>query len=340
MSRYEIKPINSRAEWEEFLSKQDPQIYVQSWDYGEFNKLQGDDFLVLGAYQDNKLIGGSLFIEIHAKRGNFLYAPYCPILDYENHELLKDFFTAAKSIAKKRKVSFIRISPFIDDSPELRSRLKKLGFKKAPMHMIAERTWILPLDKEPELLMKDMKQNHRNLTRRSDREGVEIIRSTNPEDLKTVHELLEATAKRHNFVPFSLKYLEDEFNTFATHNAAQIYIAKHEDDVLAAAIVYFYGDTAVYKHGASNMLKPKVPASYGVQWAAIQDAYERGLKYYNFWGIAPEGDKKHPFYGITHFKKGFGGHDRNLLPAHDLPVNWKYIVNYVIETIRRVKRGF
>jgi lipid II:glycine glycyltransferase (peptidoglycan interpeptide bridge formation enzyme) len=64
------------------------------------------------------------------------------------------------------------------------------------------------------------------------------------------------------------------------------------------------------------------------------------MKFYNFWGIAKEGDKKHPFYGITHFKKGFGGFEKDLLPAHDLKVSFKYWIDYVIETLRRIKRGF
>jgi len=334
------KIVTNKQEWEAFLKTQDPAIYVQSWNYGEFNKLEGDDFFVLGLYRGEKLIGGSLLIHIHAKRGDFLYAPYGPLLKYKFADQVEIFTQAVKAEAEKRKVAFVRISPFQEDSPELRELMKQNGFRKAPMHMIAETTRILPLSEGEVDLLKHMKQNHRNLIRRAKREGVVIKTSDSIEDVKKVHELLKATSKRHHFIPFSLKYLEREFKAFDKINGVRIYLAYYQDELLAASIVYFYGDTVVYKHGASNMKHPKIPASYAIQWQAIQDGLTRNFKYYNFWGIAPKGNKKHPYYGITHFKKGFGGYTLDLLPAHDLIITPKYWFNWLIETFRRLKRGF
>jgi len=63
--------------------------------------------------------------------------------------------------------------------------------------------------------------------------------------------------------------------------------------------------------------------------------------FYNFWGIAPDGSSpKHPFAGITHFKKGFGGKQIDLLRCQDLPLAPKYYINWGVETLRRLKRGF
>ncbi len=336
----EIKQIKDNNEWESFLESQDPFIYVQSTKYGQFNQAMGDDYITIGIYENNKIIGGAMFLTINARRGRFMYAPYSPILDYKDKEQIQKFTNEIKKIAKQKKMDFIRISPFEDETSEYITNLKSAGFKKSPMHMIAETTWILELNDTEENIMKNMKQNHRNLIRRADRDGVKITSSKNIEDVKKIHQLLVTTAKRHNFVPFSLKYLETEFKTFLESDSVRIYLAHHEGDLLAAAIVFFHGNTAVYKHGASNMLKPKVPASYAIQWAAIKEAKKRGLKYYNFWGIAPEGQKKHPFYGITHFKKGFNGFQKDLIPALDLPVTPKYWFNFLVETFRRIKRGF
>jgi len=185
-----------------------------------------------------------------------------------------------------------------------------------------------------------MNQNHRNLIRRASRDGVKIETSEEVLDVKKLHELLQNTAKKHNFTPFSLKYLENEFKTFQNKGEALLYFAYHEQALIGAAMIIFNGNSAVYRHGASTTHKQKIPSSYAIQWEAILEAKKRGLKYYNFWGIAPEGNKKHPFYGITHFKKGFGGFKLDLVPAHDLPINKKYWVNWLIETIRKIKRGF
>ena len=334
------KLLHNKQEWETFLKAQDPAIYVQSWNYGEFNKLEGDDFFILALYRGDRLIGGALFIHIHAKRGDFLYSPYGPILKYQFEDQLTVFTEALKEEAKRRKVGFIRVSPFQEDTPELRKKFARLGFRKAPMHMIAETTRILDLDKGEVELLKNMKQNHRNLIRRATRNGVIITSSESVDDVQKVHKLLEITAKRHKFTSFSLTYLENELKKKKKMNGAKIYLAHFEGELLAAAIIFFYGDTVVYKYGASNMAHPKIPASYSIQWQAIQDALENGFKYYNLWGIAPKGNKKHPFYGITRFKKGFGGKTLDLLPAHDLPITKKYWFNWIVETARRFKRGF
>ena len=75
-------------------------------------------------------------------------------------------------------------------------------------------------------------------------------------------------------------------------------------------------------------------------WEAIREAKKRGCVTFNFWGIAPQGDRKHPWAGLTFFKTGFGGYERNYIHAHDLPLTQRYWVNYIIESVRRIKRGF
>lgn len=332
--------ISEPKEWEDFLETQPYQIFVQSPSYGQFNQNVGDESFIFGIYENNKLVGGSLVIHVHAKRGDFFYLPYGPILSLENPEHLKFFTSELKQKAKQANVAFIRVSPFIEDNKDNYNQFKKAGFRKAPMHMIAETTWILGLNKPEDQLLKEMRQNHRNLIRRSERDGVKVVTSTDLKDIDELHALLEETAKRHNFHAFPLKYLQEEFKAFHKNNQVKIYKAYHEDDLLAISVMYFYKNSAIYRHGASNMLKPKVPASYAIQWQAIQDAKKAGCQYYNFWGIAPEHAKKHPFKGITRFKKGFGGFQLDLLHAQDLPVGPKYIVNYLVETIRRIKRGF
>lgn len=344
MANYIVKKIEQKTDWEAFLRQQPYNIFVQSLYYGEFNRLMGDNAFVLGIYDQigdkKELVGGSLVVEINAKRGKFYYLPYGPILDYQNQSQLTEFFSELKKLAEHNSVNFVRVSPFVPDDKQIRYNLKLQGFTKAPMHMIAEHTCILDLEREEVDILKEMNQNHRNLIRRAARDGVVIKTSQEVLDVKILHELLRVTAERHKFTPFSLKYLENEFKVFQNRGEAKLYFAYHEGDLLGAAMIIFHGNSAVYRHGASSSVKTKIPSSYAIQWEAIQEAKTRGFKYYNFWGIAPEGNKKHPFYGITHFKKGFGGFKLDLLPAHDLPINSKYWINWVIETIRKFKRGF
>ena len=340
-AKYAVRLIKDIKQYRKFLLEQDFQTYVQTPEYGMFSKNLGYDYFILGVYKEEKLVGSALVLDIKAKRGRFYFLPYGPILDYSNSACFNALIKSLKNYAKRNQVDFIRVSPFTDDTISNRQLLTNKGFKKSPMHMLAETTWILDVSPDKDMLLKNMKQNHRNLIRRQEKLGIRIEKSTNIKDIQKVHRLLVETSKRHTFVPFSQRYLEKEFKAFKKLKGGTIYLGYYGEELVAAAITYAYGNTTAYKHGASNMKYKKIPVSYCIQWQAIQDAKARGCKYYNFWGIAPnDAPKSHPFYGITHFKKGFGGFQKDLVPAFDLKISYKYYINLLVELFRKYKRGF
>ena len=339
-----IKQIKEKEIWESFVLDHKFSLFVQSWNYGEFYESIGENFWVFGIYEDSELIGGALVLSTHAKRGNYLYIPYGPIIKSEKFAKSFPFFTDfIKDFAKKEKYSFVKISPFIDDNEENRGIFSNLNYRPSPLHALAEDTWILRLDnKELNGLLADMKKNHRNLIRRCVKEDVRIEKSQNKRDLGLFNKIHDETAKRHNFQRFSKDYIKKEFLAFKDQNFSLLFNAYLSDNQIdSSSIFMFYGNMASYRHSGSLSLEKKIPTSYLVQWEAIKEAKKRGIKYYNFWGIAPEGSsKKHPFYGISHFKRGFGGREKRLLHCQDLPVSYKYWLNWVIEKIRKIKRGF
>jgi lipid II:glycine glycyltransferase (peptidoglycan interpeptide bridge formation enzyme) len=108
------------------------------------------------------------------------------------------------------------------------------------------------------------------------------------------------------------------------------------DQLLAQAFVIFYGQEAVYHYGASTDAGREYPGAYLLQWEAICEAKRRGCVRYNFWGVVPVEKKSHRFWGVSVFKRGFGGHEVQYLPAHDLIVQpLQYTLNAFVETLRR-----
>ena len=61
---------------------------------------------------------------------------------------------------------------------------------------------------------------------------------------------------------------------------------------------------------------------------------------YNFWGVSPDKDLPHPISGVSHFKRGFGGKQFDILHAQDLPLRPIYALNWIVETVRRKRRGY
>lgn len=342
--RMEVRRIDSSAVWEKFLRRQPYTLFVQSWHHGEFYRTLGEDFWVMGVYDDDDaLVGGSLILSIHAKRGNFLYLPYGPVFTGQNKESAWAVFTKALvDLAKIERYDFIRISPFIDNTPSSKTTVQAHGFRLAPMHMLAEHTWLLDIQKSEEEILSNMNKNHRNLIRRCEREGVRVEMHTELSAINIFNDLHDVTVDRHKFHRYSRKYIANQFSILSPHSEAEAFLSYLPNGTLdSAAVIIFYGSMAAYYHGASLGRDKRLPTSYLLQWRAIQEAKKRKMVWYNFWGVAPEdAPATHPFAGITHFKKGFGGYQKNLLPAHDYPVTARYWLNWGIETLRKRKRGF
>lgn len=341
----DIRLINNKNQWEDFLQKIEEKTFLHSWAWGEFQKQLGEKIWRLGIFKQEKMIAAALIIKIKAKRGSFLLCPHGPVVrlkDTEEHyKVLKLLLEYLKPLAKQEGASFIRISPILESSEENEKVFHELGFKKAPIHIHSENNWLLNLEKTEEELLSEMRKSTRSLIKKGLKNSdLEIIKTKNIEDVKLFNQVYQKTAQRQKFVPFSLDYLEKEFSIFDSENGALIFLAKYKGETIASAIIIFWQDMAFYHQGASLQEYPDIPASHLLQWEAIKEAKNRGCRNYSFWGIAPDNMPEHPWRGITVFKKGFGGIKIEYVKTKDYPLSWKYLINYLIEKKRAKKRGF
>lgn len=337
---YNIYEIQNRNVWDKFVTSQPHHTFLHSWAWGEFNEMLGDKVWRFGISTDDELVAAALLIKVHARRGNFLFIPHGPVFHEtcNTQHATKIFVERFKEVAEKERVNFIRISPLLKNNEENRKVFGRLGFRPAPIHMHAETTWSLDLTQDESVLFMNMRKTTRNLIRRSVKEGVIIKTGVAENDVEIFYNLYKETVMKHRFTPFSLSYLKNQVKIFSVGDGIRVFTAWYNNEPIASAIVVFYGASAFYHHGASSTKYPKIPAAYLLQWAAIKEAKRRGHKLYNFWGIVPKDNFKHPWAGITFFKKGFGGFQTDYIHAQDLPLSWKYWPNYIFETTRRIRR--
>lgn len=339
MAQISVKPIVEKEEWEAFITTHSEANFLHSWYWGEFHEQLKHTVIRSGFYSGDKLIGVLLAIVEPAKRGRHLVVPGGPIIDWENKQLVNVWVAEAKSIALKHSCIFVRVRPQLLDSAESRDLFHHLGFKRAPMHLHAELTSQLDLSKSDDELKKAMRKGARYDVNRANRLDIKVTSTKSLDYLDQFYDLQLETARRQGFVPFSKKFLDEQFKVFAAADKVLMYKAEHEDCLLAFAFIIFYGQEAAYHYGASTELARKLPGAYAIQWAAIQEARRRGCSRYNFWGVTGHGQTKHRFYGVSVFKRGFGGEDIAYLAAHDLVVKRsKYIATSSFETIRRKLR--
>lgn len=340
MDEVSVKEIVDKEIWENFLFPFPNASFLQSFYWGEFNSAIGNKVVRLGFYKDNKLIGVMLSIIEDAKRGRYLTIPAGPAINWKNLELVSAFVETAKKIAKENNCVFIRVRPQLFSDDFSKNLFKKSGFKNAPMHLHAELTNQLDLTKSENELLAQMRKTTRYEIKKAINQKITVTSSKDINMLKGFYELQLETAKRQGFVPFPYNYLYEQFKVFAGEEKALIFSAYFEKKLLAQAIIIFYGEEAVYHYGVSTEDGRNYPGAYLIQWEAIKEARKRGMKRYNFWGVAPLDNISHRFYKISIFKRGFGGQDIQYLHAQDLIINYpKYLLSFSVESLRKKVRN-
>lgn len=331
----EIKEITNKEVWEDFLLSCDEKTFLDSWNWGVFQNKQEDKIWRFGIYNGQKLIAIALIVKIRAKRGTFLFVPHAPIGD---HDSLNSLIDKLKELGKKEKVSFIRIAPIWKRNEENIKIFKDLGFRDAPIHIHPELTWELNITSSENEILAGMRKTTRYLIRKAQKDkDIEIVKSVNLNDLGIFHKLLEKTADRHNFTPFSLNYLIEQFSCFNPDGQMVIWLGKYKGGVISSAITVYWQNMGFYHHGASiGHNSNQMPVTYLQQWEMIKEAKNRNCKVYNFWGISKQ--PNHPWAGLSLFKMGFGGYEKEYIKTQDLPLSIFYYPTFLFENLRKIKR--
>ncbi|NYE36372.1 vancomycin resistance protein VanK [Nocardioides cavernae] len=171
-------------------------------------------------------------------------------------------------------------------------------------------------------VLKGMNQLWRRNIKKADKAGVEVALGERA-DLKAFHDLYVHTAERDHFTPRPLSYFQTMHDALAAEDPdrIQLWLARHEGDLVAATIAIRVGTHAWYSYGASSTEKRDVRGSNAVQWAMIRHAIAAGAHVYDLRGITETLDADDPHVGLIQFKVGTGGQAVEHAGEWDLPVN-------------------
>lgn len=337
----QTKIITDKNTWDEFITSSYPTSFFQSWNWGEFQKSIGNEVLYLGFYNEKDLVGAGLGVIIRAKRGKYLYFRNGPVLNWKSKELVEFVIKELKNKAKELNLWHIRISPHINYSSEESKVLESYNFPISPMSDVdALDTWILDITQSEDEILAAMRKSTRYDIRKAEKLGVEIIESTNLEDIDHFYPIYQDTVKRQKWNGYSKEYIKKQFEIYLKDNSAKLYLAKHEGKYIAGSIFVYYGGSSYYHYSGSTTASKKIPAPSLIQWKNIQYAKSIGLKRYNFWGITPLNSTNHPWKGLSFFKQGFGGFEERWIPTRDIPVSLKYNFTKMIEIYDKTKKGY
>jgi len=341
-----LKEITDKNIWEDFLFSIKEKSFLQSWNWGEFQKKMGNKIWRLGIYDKEKLISVVLMSKVKAKRGIFLLIQHGPSSDGDalvRYEILKTLLEELKKIGKQEDAIFIRIASLWKRNEENNKIFKDLGFRMSPMHANAyEETWKMDITFSEEELLKNMRKTTRYLIRQTMKNSdIAIEKSERMSDIEIYQDLNKEVAKRQKFIPFSSEYIKREFEVFSKDNQSLLLFGKYKGEVTAGALIIFWSGMGFYHQAASLTKYAKLSVPYLLQWEAVKEAKRRKCLLYDFWGYTdPYKFPKHPWAGPTLFKMGFGGYKREYVRTQDFVLSKKYWLNWAFEQIRKKRRGF
>ena len=184
-------------------------------------------------------------------------------------------------------------------------------------------TFAIPLaGRDEEDLLRGMNQLWRRNIKKADKSGV-VVTVAGSEELGRFHTLYVETAARDHFTPRGLAYFQQMFDAMSAESPDRIklFLATHEDELVAATIYVRVGAHTWYLYGASSTAKRDVRGSNAVQWAMLRDALSAGADVYDLRGITSTLDSEDSHAGLIQFKVGTGGEAVETVGEWDLPLN-------------------
>lgn len=244
------------------------------------------------------------------------------------------FFQELFAILREKKCIFFQLESLFEDIfPEFGEKWWKV-YKK----FLTPHTRILDISETQEDILGQMHEKWRYNIRLAEKRWV-TIQSVEPtsENMDIWMSLIEDTTTRDSFSHNSRKYYEIFIRELLLNNSWELLFAYYEGIVIAAIVVVYSKDSAIYYYGASmsdkNMRKHMAP--YLLQWYALCEAKKRGIALYDFLGVRDPHDPHDPLLWVTDFKEKFWWIEKKLGNKHIVPLS---LIGKLFLLLRNIKK--
>ncbi len=319
-----VEELHDRAAWADFTRANGGGI-LQSFELGELYTKVEHPCLYLVVRDDEGIRLAAMVLRKEMAFGySYYYCPEGPIVrggdwtDPHNQVALAAFKRYLRRRARQDHAVYLKLEPHVADDPGRQKTFQELGFARSRVSLQSEHVAHVDISSDEDTVWQNFKKDARYSIRYAERQGVEVIRGRGPWELSLFMKLYQATAKERGFPSRDKDYLEQFRQTLMEdRDLADIFIARHEGEPIAASIVTYYGDEAVYLYAGSAKANQTLYGTYLLQWAAIKEAKRRGCLVYNMTGVAATSDPNDSWAGLRRFKLKFGAEVVDLLGAHD-----------------------
>lgn len=314
----------SAADWDNFVRAQPNGHLLQLSRWGELKSQFGWQSRIIALADEQGIQAGAQVLLQRLPLGVGRLA-YVPMGGYATEISL--YPQLWRAIRRETGAAFLKLEPGLGAALD-EADLLRIGFRRSPQSIQPATTIIIDISGDASTILQRMNQGTRRKIRKS-QSGRIIYREGERGDLPQFCRLMQQTGERNAFGVHSASYYEAVYDLFMPQDGTLL-LAWHENELLAAIMIFSLGDTAWYLYGASSRSHGNLYATYGIQWAAIEWARQRGCRFYDLWGV-PDCDeaaleaqfknRKDGLWGVYGFKRGWGGEVRRALGTWDLAWN-------------------
>ena len=315
--RAAVRAVSHPVEWDDLLASAPNGHVLQSFRWGEFKAQYGWQPERLAVTVDGAEAAAQVLWR-HTPLGAVGYVPRGPVTIADaNGDALAALLESIHATARARGAIFLKIEP----NDVAADAFIPHGFRPSAQTVQPKATLMIDLASGLDAIQARMHSKTRYNIGLAARKGVEVRLATR-DALPAFQAVMEMTGIRDGFAVRPQEYFENLLRTLGSQ--AELLLAFHEGDLLAAILVTYFGEEAIYLYGGSSNSKRSLMAPYLLQWEAMRRAYGRGCSRYDLWGVPNEmaefvaGDgsddlpeaQKHrrgDLWGVYRFKRGFGG---------------------------------
>lgn len=286
---------------------------LQSWEWGEAKKNIGNGIIRISDGATNYLMTVHPIPYTSYKIG---YIPRSPLLNDDTIGFLIQY-------AKKNKLIYIKIEPYVEQSPHIRLDFGKYRsiLKKSPHPLFPEWTMTLDIRQAEENLLRSMKPKTRYNINLASRRGVVVREMSNNEGFDIFSKLYFETCQRQGYYGHTNEYHKKIWGALQ-NKIAHILIAYYNDEPLAAYELFYFNKRLHYPYGGTSANHRNLMAANLIMWESILLGKKLKAETFDMWGsLGPNYDPNDEWAGFTRFKEGYGARFTHLIGSYDIVIN-------------------
>ena len=293
---------------------------LQTWEWGQFRSAMGIDV-----------------VRMHGWQITFHRIPYTPwTIGYfpKGPKPTRTMLAQLATLGRRKNAIAIQLEPDVVAGKNTADKTLPLIPSHRPL--FTKYTFVLDLTKSEEVLLASMHPKTRYNLRVAQKHHVEVKEDNSDQAFSEYLRLNDETTGRQGFYAHNPRYHRTMWAIMKKSGIAHLFTASFEGNILAAWIIFAFGNTLYYPYGTSSRLHREVMAPTLLLWEIALWGKAHGYESFDLWGaMGPNPDPHDPWFGFHRFKQGFNPRMVEFSGSYDLVIRpLLYKLYTIADTIR------